>query len=279
MGRSYHIFNPGADAVHVAMMDMSGMTVEQRAALAREYLESGRYKLFAGNIAGAVLDLSVSIEADATDPFAFIYRGEAFLQISDLDRAEADFTRALELDDGNPVALYDRAMVNIRREVFASAIKDLDVALVSNRTRRTDILSDRDILSRRAQLHLWMKNFQAAAADYTAAIAASGLIINPDDLAGRAEAYTGLQAWSPAARDYLAAITIISERIQDATTDDERENMSRMAMSYFEKSAALHVLLHDFVAARADLESAIMIGTALGDDDAVTRMRSLLEGM
>jgi len=190
--------------------------------------------------------------------------------------AMADFNRSIELDDGNPVAWYDRALTHIRNEDFQAAISDLDTALERNAMRRSDVLSDRDIHARRGQLHLWTRNFTAAANDYTAAIVASVSDPFADDFAGRAEAYTNLGAFAPAISDYLSAITIISEKIQVAPTTEEREIMSRNAMSYFERSAALNVVTSDFIAARTDLESALTIALALQDADAVSRLRNLL---
>jgi tetratricopeptide (TPR) repeat protein len=282
MGRSYSILNPennSAEFMDRAMIDMTGVSPEQRAELASEYFTSGRDKLLAGNIIGAILDLSVSIEADPTAAILFIYRGEAHLKVGDLAKAMADFNQAIALDDGNPVAWYDRALTHIRQENLPAAISDLDVALERNMARPGNVLSNRDIYSRRAQLHLWTENFQAAVNDYTSAIVASAPNSFAGDFAGRAEAYTRLTAYTLAASDYLAAITIISEQIQFAVTAEEREQMSRDAMTYFEKSAALNVMTSDFIMARTDLESALTIASALQDSDAINRLQTLLNGM
>jgi len=55
--------------------------------------------------------------------------------------------------------------------------------------------------------------------------------------------------------------------------------MSRDAMTFFEKSAALNVMANDFTAARTDLESARTIAAALQDVDAVDRLQTLLNGL
>ncbi|MCL2369181.1 MAG: hypothetical protein FWC83_00720, partial [Alphaproteobacteria bacterium] len=77
----------------------------------------------------------------------------------------------------------------------------------------------------------------------------------------------------------LTAITLISDQIQAAPTQEMRELMSRQAVLYFERSAALHVQLSDFISARADIESAITIATALEDGHTVNRLMGLLTGM
>ncbi|MCL1785608.1 MAG: hypothetical protein FWG39_00460 [Alphaproteobacteria bacterium] len=280
MGRSYSILNPGDDhGMAAAIIDMTAMSHEERAVLANEYFAYGRGKLVSGNGVGAILDFSIAIEANPDDVMSHIYRGEAHLQVGDLSKAVYDFTSAINLDDENPVAWYDRALAYIRQENFKAAMRDLDAALERNTLNKSDMLSNRDIYSRRAQLRLWAKDFDASAEDYTVAIAESALDPVSDDYAGRAEAYTGAGAYAPAARDYVSAITIISEKIQTAQTSEEREQMSRDAMSYFEKSAALNVVTSDFIAARGDLESALTIATALKDADAMERLGTLLNGM
>jgi len=265
--------------VEISIIDMSGMTHYQRAELALQFLSTGRDNLLSGNIAGAIIDLTVSIDADPSNPFPFIYRGEAHMQVGNLTRAFNDFTESIAIDPDNSVAWYNRAIIQVRQENFNSAIADLTQARAANEVRPSAILSNRDIYARRGQLNLWRRNFQAAVNDYTAAINVGRFGANPDDFAGRAEAYTGLGAFSLAAADYLTAITLISERIQNAFTQQERELMSRQAIQYFEKSAALRVQMSDFIEARDDLESAITIATALGDFHTIERLRTLLGDM
>ncbi|MCL2369550.1 MAG: hypothetical protein FWC83_02640, partial [Alphaproteobacteria bacterium] len=182
--------------IETSIIDVSNMTPEARLELATEFLNSGRDKLLAGNITGAIIDLTVSIEAEPFNPEAFIYRGEAHMQVGDLDRARADFVASLDLDAGNAVAWYNHAIIWARQEVMDGAITSLNYALAANAERPSDILSNRDILSRRGQLNLWSHNFQAAVNDYTAAINQPGFPANPDDFAGRAEALTQLGAFS-----------------------------------------------------------------------------------
>jgi len=50
-------------------------------------------------------------------------------------------------------------------------------------------------------------------------------------------------------------------------------------MSYFEKSAALHVQIGEMTAARTDLEAANTLANALNDEDARARIQGLLINM
>ena len=277
MGRSYSIMHRGgAEMKSAAMINVSGMSEVQRRELANEYSAAGKEKLLAGNATGAILDLTVALEADPKMIEAFIFRGEAYMQVSDYSRAMADFNKAIDLDPDNAVAFYDRAILSIRLEELDVALLNMNLALDANQRRPSDIVSMRDIYSRRAQLHLWSKDFQQAVNDYTAALNASDDGQSPDDFAGRAEAWTALGEFRHATSDYLSAITLISERIQIVETAAQRDHMSRAAMSYFERSAALNVQLGDMESARTDLEAAHTLAAALGDNDTASRIQSLI---
>jgi len=278
LGRSYSIIHqkPVQEVAGASLVNMAGMTQQQRDNMHAEFSANGKRKLLEGNATGAILDLTVAIEANPNVADTFVYRGEAYMQVADYTRAMADFDRAIELDPRHVVAHYDRAMLNMRLENLEPALIDLNIALESNLARPSDILGNHDIYSRRAQLLLWERQFQAAVNDYTAAINASGNNPRPDDFAGRAEAWTGLSEFRHATQDYLSAIALISEKIQDVDTVEERERMSRAAMSYFEKSAALNVTMGDLESARVDLEAAHTLAAALGDNDTASRIQSLI---
>jgi len=279
LGRSYSITNPirGAEISESFAMNMSNLSPEERAKASVEYLESGKEKLFAGNYVGAITDLTMSIDA-APSAMAFIYRGEAFMQNSNYDNALADLTNAAKLEPSNAIAYYDGALVYMRLEKLNDARAALSIALDAFNRQPTEYLTLREIYAKRAQVNLWLKDWAAAAADYTSAIDSS-TVKNYLDFAGRAEAYTGLEQYRAAANDYLSAVTIISETIANVPETSAREDMSRNAMMYFEKSGALHVALNEMDAARADLSAALTLATSLGDTDTVDRMGSLLENM
>ncbi|MCL2017983.1 MAG: hypothetical protein FWG80_04415 [Alphaproteobacteria bacterium] len=283
MGRSYSILNPNrkSDSVvaEAALINVSGMSESQRADLFTEYASAGKRKLLDGNATGAILDLTVAIEANPKIADVYVYRGESYMQVADYTRAMFDLNKAIELDSSNSIAYYDRAMLNMRLENLEKALEDLNSALEANANRPSEILSNHDIYAKRAQLLLWARQFNSAVNDYTAAINASANRQNPDDYAGRAEAWTMLSEFRHAASDYLSAISLISEQIHLVDTSEEREKMSRAAMSYFEKSAALNVKMGDMNAARTDLEAAHSLAATLGDNDTANRLQSLILGL
>jgi glycosyltransferase involved in cell wall biosynthesis len=100
-----------------------------------------------------------------------------------------------------------------------------------------------------------------------------------DVYAERAEAYTAIGEYENAVNDYTSAIRVISEQIQAAPSQDVREAQSSSAMAYFEKSAALNLNLGNREAAKSDLESAFAIAVALNDEESITRIQNLINGL
>ncbi|MCL2889848.1 MAG: tetratricopeptide repeat protein [Alphaproteobacteria bacterium] len=275
LGRGYSIMNPVVDNVEISeRMDMSQLSEQERIEIATRHLNSGRDKLVAGQAADAITDLTVALEAAPFSAIAFVLRGEAYMQLADYERALADLNNALRLDPDSAIAFYDRAMLEIRQENFNAAVADLGLALEANQRRPSDILSNHDIFSRRAQIMLWNKDWHGAIADYTAAI--GEMAGDFRDYAGRAEAYTAIGQFKLAANDYLVAIAIIADQVQNVSTDAARRELSTNAQLFFEKSAALHVMMGDTSAARVDLESATTLANALGDTDTVIRLQKLI---
>ncbi|MDR1207105.1 MAG: tetratricopeptide repeat protein [Rickettsiales bacterium] len=279
LGRSYSIMNPdNVEISETSAVNVDNMSAEARADFAAEYSKSGKSRLLSGDVGGAILDLNIAIEADPDSPNSFIYRGEAYMQTSDYARAMEDLNMAVNLDPLNPIALYDRAVLSARMENFTAAVVDLNDALNANSMRPNEILPTHDIYAKRAQIMLWNKDFEGAVADYNAALGSTSV---PDylDYAGRAEAWTALGQYQNAAEDYLAAITVISNTIQNAASDESRNDMSRNALAYFEKSGALHVKTGDFASAKTDLEAAHTLAATLGDNDTANRLQLLLNDL
>jgi tetratricopeptide (TPR) repeat protein len=193
--------------------------------------------------------------------------------------AKADFDKAIKLKSRSSLAFYDRALLKIHMGELESAMSDLNSALKIFGKNPTEVLTERDIYSKRAQLNLWMKNWEAAVSDYDVAISQSLEDSSDQDFAGRADAYTAIGNYEMALQDYTLAIKIISEDIQKDEDQANRINMSRRAMSYFEKSAALRIQIKDIPNARSDLESANALAGALGDIDTQKRITELLIGL
>lgn len=244
-----------------------------------DFYEAGKTKLLAGDIAGAISDLTSAIELGGASVDTYILRGEAYMQSSDYRAALADFNAALSKDPTNAVAYYDRALLNTRLEDYSAAMNDINNALAANTSNPTPVLQMRDLYAKRGQLNLWLKNWEGAIADYTNSLARQEGKISPAVYAERAEAYTAVGNYADAINDYASAIRVISEQIQGAPTAAERESLSSRAMQYFEKSAALNLQLGNLDASRSDLESAYTIAVALNDTETVERLQGLISEM
>jgi len=267
LGRSHDILHPAVNNVEIT---------EEKLMQAGEYMDSGKAKLLSGNLQDAIADLTVALNTENPPVEAFILRGEAYMQGGNYDLAMADFTSAVAADPLNSIAFYDRALLQTRLENYSAALADINNALAARAQRPNDILQLRDIYAKRGTLNLWLKNFDGAVADFTNSLAQPEGIVNPTVYEDRAEALTALNRYDEAVNDYMSAIRVISEQIQGAATSDAREDLSRNAMSYFEKSAALNVSLGNLDSAKTDLESAYTIAVALSDSDSVDRLGGLI---
>lgn len=270
LGRSHGVLN------HRVPLGNSAPISEEALLQASDYYEYGKTKLLAGDVDGAIDDLTTAIEAGNPSIDTYILRGEAYLQTGNYSGALDDFNTALDLNPTSSVAYYDRALLNMRLENYDAALADINNALAARATTDEDILQLRDLYAKRGQLNLWLKNWDGAIADYTNSLARPDGIVNPSVYAERAEAYTAIGDYAAAITDYSAAVRVISEQIQGVATSAERESMSANAMSYFEKSAALNLRLGLSEAALNDLESARTIAMALNDTDTVDRLTGLI---
>jgi tetratricopeptide (TPR) repeat protein len=267
LGRSHGVLHPAVNNVEIT---------EEVLMQASDYLNSGKTKLLSGNVDDAIADFTVAIDTDVPAVDAYILRGEAYMQAGDYINALEDFDTAVSMDKLNSVAFYDRALLYTRLEDYSAALADINNALAARAARPNDILQLRDIYAKRGQLNLWLKNWEGAVADYTNSLARPEGVVNPSVYTERAEAYTALNRYQDAVNDYMSAIRVISEQIQGATTADKREDLSRRALSYFEKSAALNLSLGNVESSRSDLESAYTIATALNDVETVDRLSKLI---
>lgn len=269
LGRSHEFLHPSRNRVDI---------VEEKLMQHNDYMDAAKEKLAAGNMEEAISDLSVAIDANATSD-GLTLRGEMYLQMGDYQKALEDFNSAIEIDGMNAVAFYDRALLNTRLENYDSALNDINNALAAQSMKPSDVLSMRNLYAKRGQLNLWLKNWQGAVADYTNSLARDEGSISSNVYAERAEAYTALGEYQNAINDYTSAIRVISEQIQAAPSQEDREAQSSSAMSYFEKSAALNLNLGNVDAARSDLESAFAIAMALNDEESSNRIQNLINGL
>ncbi len=241
-------------------------------------IESIKAKLQAGDVEEAMVELNDAIKDGATSDL-YTLRGEAYMQQGVYTNALEDLDSAIEKDSLNAIAFYDRALLNTRLENYEAALNDINNALAAQSMKPADILTMRDLYAKRGQLNLWLKNWQGAVADYTNSLARAEGRISADVYAERAEAFTALGDYENAVNDYTSAVRVISEQIQAATTQEEREKQSSSAVNYFEKSAALNFKMGNVDNARSDLESAFAIAVALGDDESADRIQKLINDL
>ena len=269
IGRSQEFLHPSSRNLVVA---------EEKLLQSNDLFNNAKEKIVAGDMEGAIADLSGAIDGDAnTDNY--VLRGEVYMQMGDYEKALSDFNSAISADGMNAVAFYDRYLLNTRLENYDSALVDINNALAAQSVKPNDVLSMRDLYAKRGQLNLWLKNWQGAIADYTNSLARAEGSVVPSVYAERAEAYTAIGEYENAVNDYTSAVRVISEQIQVTPTQEEREAQSSNAMSYFEKSAALNLKLGNMDVARNDLESARAIAVALNDTESVDRIQNLLNDL
>ena len=269
LGRSHEFLHPSRSNVVVTEEVLVQPTAD---------VDSIKLKLADGNIDEALKDLDSAIESNATSAL-YSLRGEAYMQMAEYQKALDDFDASIEMDGMNAIAFYDRALLNMRLENYEAALGDINNALASQSMKPADILNMRDLYAKRGQLNLWLKNWRGAVADYTNSLARAEGRISADVYAERAEAYTAMGDYENAVNDYTTAVRIVSEQIQAAPNQEEREKQSSSAMGYFEKSAALNFKLNNLTAARSDLESAFAIAVALDDNESAERIQKLISDL
>jgi tetratricopeptide (TPR) repeat protein len=272
----------GAEKDNVEIVDAtmpSEEPLDNSADESAAYRDMGKQKLLDGDAVGALNDFTIAIEKNAGEPLNYVYRGEVLMAGSNFEAAIADFDAAARIDPKETAAHYDRALADIKLERLADAKNDLDRAIDAFDYDESPAIPAHDIYAKRAQVNLWLRDWGAADSDYTSAIAKNTGELDWTDYTGRAEARTNSGDYERAIADYTSAVTIISDRIQKTPEEKTRENMSRQAMGYFEKSGALRVKLGQMDLALQDLQAAHTLAIALGDDENRSRLQILMSSI
>lgn len=245
---------------------------------ATDYFNAGKAKLEAGDIEGAIVDLTAVVDSGVVSGGAYVARGEAYLLLGEYKKALSDFNSAIEHDSTNVLAFYDKALLEMRLEDYEAAMIDINNALVIAASVSDSAVPLRDLYAKRGQLNLWQKNWDGAIADYTNSLARPDGTITPNVYAERAEAYTARGDYADAIIDYASAMQVIKEQLGfvDAT---EGEKLSHDVMLYAEKSAALYLKLNNKDSALKNLEAAYQIAVSLNDTDTVERLGKLVDDL
>ena len=243
---------------------------------ASDYFNNGRAKLEAGDIEGAIADLTAVVDSGAVSGTAYLARGEAYLLLGDYKKAMSDFNSAIEHDATNVLAFYDKALLEMRLEDYSAAMIDINNALAVAASNPAPAVPLRDIYAKRGQLNLWQKNWDGAIADYTNSLARPDGTVSPNVYAERAEAYTAKGDYADAITDYASAMQVIKEQLTGIIDVDEGERLSREVMLYSEKTAALYLKLNNKEAALENLNGARQIALALNDMETVEHIDKLM---
>jgi tetratricopeptide (TPR) repeat protein len=244
-----------------------------------QYADAGRQKLVAGDTVGALNDFTVAIEKNPT-ALNYVFRGETLMTGANFSSAINDFDAAIRIDPLLVVAHYDRSIANIKLEKLEEAKVDLDRAINAFGLNPKDsLVSEHNLYAKRAQINLWLRDWTASQEDYTTAIAKTTGDLDWNDYTGRAEARTNLGDYEKAVTDYVSAVTIISDKIQKTPDEKARENISRQAMGFFEKSGALRVKMGQMDLALQDLQAAHTLAIALNDVENKSRLEILISSL
>ena len=240
---------------------------------ASDYFNAGKAKLEAGDIEGAIADLTAVVDSGAVSGTAYLNRGEAYMLLGDYNKAMDDFNASIEHDATNVLAFYDRAMLEMRLEDYDAAMIDINNALVVAASNPGAVVPLRDLYAKRGKLNLWQKNWDGAIADYTNSLAHPDGTVSPDVYAERAEAYTARGEYANAVSDYNSAMQVIKEQLTGVVDSDKS---SRDVMLYTEKTAALYLKLDNKEMALASLQDAYKIAISLHDTETVERLERLI---
>ncbi len=246
---------------------------------ANDYFNAGQQKLAAGDIEGAIADLTAVVDSGAVSGTAYLARGEAYMLLGDYKKAMSDFNSAVEHDTTNVLAFYDRALLEMRMEDYNAAMIDINNALVVAATNPAPSVPMRDLYAKRGQLNLWQKNWDGAIADYTNSLARPDGTVSPNVYAERAEAYTAKGDYTDAVTDYASAMQVIKEQLGGITDVAQGERLSRDVMLYTEKTAALYLKLNNKEEALKNLENARQIAIALNDTETVEHLNKLISDL
>ena len=195
--------------------------LSQKASTQMQYEErftGGQYKEL-------VAEYDKLIKADPNNSDYYLARGRAYTKLNNVDRAQRDLTRAIELDFANLGALLARADLNRETNNFAKAMADYSSYIVLD--PRND-----QALAQRARLRLRTGNLTTADDDFTRAIT-----VNPK----AADYYVERGLIRHRSRQFINAVTDFGEAIKlDENRGDAYfwRGMSQAALNKYDQTGA-----------------------------------------
>lgn len=164
---------------------------------------------------------------------ALTFRGIAYAEKDDLDRALADFSQAIDADPGNALPFARRAGVYTKKQDYTKALQDANKAIVLNP-------KESDGYFYRGSVAFSKKEYDLAIADFNRAAE-----LNPKSDA----AYHNLGVSYHNKRDYEAAIRHFNRALE--LKPSRVESLSQRGITYFMKE--------DYVRAGQDLDAALLL--------------------
>jgi tetratricopeptide (TPR) repeat protein len=99
---------------------------------AKPLVEAGNAKSQQSNYKGAIDDYSNALSIDNRNPTTYFNRGTAYHRIGDLDKAESDLDKAIDLNPNLAEALNNRSHVRFDKRQYDQALNDADRAIALN---------------------------------------------------------------------------------------------------------------------------------------------------
>lgn len=201
---------------------------------ARLLLTQAQDKAGAGDLDGAITDLTEAIRLDPDFADAYFQRGLLYVEMLDHDGVIADFSEVIHRDPQNALAYFYRGNAYNELDNYDDAIDDFDATLALNPNHTTAYHS-------RGLAHWGRRDLDAAIRDYSATIR-----LDPDSVAAylnRGLALRKIGDLEGAVSDYTKGISY---------------NPDRLDLAYYNRGVARH-LMHDLEGAISDYSEALHI--------------------
>ncbi|MFA5366970.1 MAG: tetratricopeptide repeat protein [Dehalococcoidia bacterium] len=96
---------------------------------AQEYYNLGMETYDGGNYSGAVYYFSQSISLNPDSAFTYVWRGDAYFRLGEMDNALADFNQSIELEPDNAVFYRSRGIVYYYMGEMETALADFNQSI------------------------------------------------------------------------------------------------------------------------------------------------------
>ncbi|MBT4710069.1 MAG: tetratricopeptide repeat protein [Alphaproteobacteria bacterium] len=201
--------DPGYLEVRLNLLEAlkaSGQSDRIGAVEAGEAVIDGQTQYGLGNYEKALAYFSQALDLDQNNGDALFERGRAFISLGRFAEAIEDFDTLIAFELDNPTAYFNRALAYENLDEFALAVADYTSSIALDATNL-------DAFSRRARGYAKLMNYEAAVADYTVILDQKAF--NTSALRSRGYAAFNLGRFDLTNRDH--ALAVLDEQVSDAT--------------------------------------------------------------